>query len=104
MIKKMIVICGTPVAPALTLVVAKLNEIATVVNDLTKENEMPRLVDEEVMNTLEHRAQCVADIVDNDINDVKDLDALTQQDVLFYERCLAGKLIDVLTEHGLMGR
>ena len=101
MIKKIIHICGSSTEPSLTLIVAKLNEIATVVNDLTKENEMPRPVDEKVMNTLEHRAQCIADIVDNYINNVKELDALTKQDVRFFERCLASRLRDVLTEHGL---
>ncbi len=101
MIKKIIYIHDTR-ENYMPTIVAKLNEIATAVNDLTKENKMPRLVDEEVMNTLEHRAQCVADIVDNEINNVKDLDALTQQDVRFFERCLAGKLIDVLTERGLI--
>lgn len=55
---------------------------------------------------LERHAQHITDEVEEAIYKVSEKrkkHLLTKDEVAFFERCLAGKLMDVFTERGLMG-
>ena len=94
---------------SLSVIARKLNEIIEAVNGRLQVEERlsPTLEggsehDEKVMTALEQQAQHVVDYVAATIDDVRDTEVLASQDIKFFNRCLGGKLTDMLDERGML--